>query len=126
MQQVLKWASVAVWLVNGLWCKVLGQVPRHEDIVAHILGAAWAPVLTRLIGAAELVMAAWIISGRSPLWCMRAQVLVVMAMNILEQLLVPELLLFGRFNLVWASLFCVAVVFQHHPRVNPAELRRAA
>jgi hypothetical protein len=26
---------VLVWGVNGLWCKVLGQVPRHEQIVAQ-------------------------------------------------------------------------------------------
>ena len=29
--------SAAVWLLNGLWCKVMGQVPRHEAIAARIL-----------------------------------------------------------------------------------------
>ena len=31
-----------VWLVFGLYCKVLNQVPRHEEIVAQILGTEQA------------------------------------------------------------------------------------
>ena len=34
-----------VWLVNGLYCKVLNFVPRHQLIVARILGEDFARIL---------------------------------------------------------------------------------
>lgn len=34
---ILRGLIALVWLVNGLWCKVLGHVPRHEAIVARVL-----------------------------------------------------------------------------------------
>ena len=57
-----------IWLVNGLWCKVLGMVPRHQEIVAAIISPAIASPLTLAIGFAEIGMAAWIIWG----WCYRS------------------------------------------------------
>jgi hypothetical protein len=35
--KLLNYLIAAVWLVNGLFCKVLGLVPRHQEIVATIL-----------------------------------------------------------------------------------------
>ncbi len=119
---VLSIAIAVVWGVNGLWCKVLGGVPRHEAIVARVLAAVVeavnvhsidvatvAAVLTRLIGVAELCMLVWFVSGRFSRANAAAQVVIVMTMNVIEQLLAPELLLFGPWNFVWASCFCVAV-----------------
>ena len=98
-----------VWLANGLWCKVLGGVPRHAAIVARVVGDDVAPLLTIVIGAAELVMAVWVLSGRRRRLCAATQVAVVMTMNVVEQVIAADLLLWGRFNLLWATLFCVAV-----------------
>ena len=55
-----------VWVVNGVYCKLLGGVPRHQLIVARILGAQHALLCTRLIGLAELLMAVWVVSGWQP------------------------------------------------------------
>lgn len=99
----------AVWLVNGLWCKVLGGVPRHEEIVARILGAEYAGPLTRLIGAAEIVFAIWILSGLRRRWSAWTQIAVVLTMNVIEAALAPDLLLFGRLNLLVALAY-VSVV----------------
>ncbi len=38
LHQLLTYAIASVWLVNGLFCKVLNWVPRHQFIVARILG----------------------------------------------------------------------------------------
>ena len=46
----------AVWLINGLFCKVLNLVPRHEAIVSRILHTNNARLLTILIGLAEIGM----------------------------------------------------------------------
>jgi hypothetical protein len=95
----------AVWLANGLFCKILNFVPRHQEIVASILGAEYAPLFTILIGVAELVMMAWVLSRFKPKLNAIIQMVVIGTMNILEFLLVPDLLLWGKFNSLFAFLF---------------------
>lgn len=100
-----------VWLVNGLFCKVLGWVPRHEQIVGQILGEEYAGQITVLIGLGEVVLALWVWSG----WYSRCnavlQITLVATMNVLEFFLSPELLLWGRFNSLYATLFIAMVAF---------------
>ena len=100
-----------VWLVNVLLCKVLGLVPRHAAIVARILGPAYAGPLTRLIGLAEIGMALWMVSGLYRRWCVVAQMLLVAVMNTLEAWLAPDLLLWGRANALFASLFIALLYY---------------
>jgi hypothetical protein len=57
-------------------------------------------------------MVVWLLSGRFPRWAALFQVGVVLAMNLLECWLVPDLLLWGRWNLAFALLFC-ALVYCH-------------
>jgi hypothetical protein len=52
--------------VNGLFCKVLNLVPRHQQIVARILGEDHARAFTLMIGLAETGMAIWILSALWP------------------------------------------------------------
>jgi len=99
----------AVWLVNGLICKVLDVVPRHREIVGRILGEDHALALTRLIGIGEIGMAVWIVSGMKSKWSAWAQIAAVMTMNVIEFFLVPDLLLFGKLNFLVALAY-VAVV----------------
>ncbi|RAV97714.1 DoxX-like family protein [Pseudochryseolinea flava] len=98
-----------IWLVNGLWCKVLHGVPRHEEIVARILGQAYAPHLTVAIGYAEMLMVVWILTGIWKRFCAVFQIVLVGVMNIIEYVLAPDLLLFGRMNIVFALLFMVVI-----------------
>jgi uncharacterized membrane protein YphA (DoxX/SURF4 family) len=83
-----------VWLANGLGAKLLGLVPRHQAIVARFFGEAAAPLLTRLIGIAEILMAVWIASGRFPRVCAWAIAGTLVAMNSLELWRARDLLLF--------------------------------
>lgn len=99
----------AVWLVNGLLLKVLNFAPRHREIVARILGDHYADILTTIIGILEILMAVWILSGVRSKVSAWAQIVVVLLMNVLEFLLAPDLLLFGRFNIVLATAFVLAV-----------------
>jgi len=100
-----------VWLVNGLFCKVIKLVPRHEQIVGRILGYEYSSPLTMLIGFSEIVMAIWILSMFKTKLNTVAQILIVMTMNVLEFILVPDLLLWGRFNAVFALLFVLLVYY---------------
>lgn len=98
-----------VWGTNGLWCKILGQVPRHQAIVARVVGDDLAPGLTVLIGCSELVMLAWFLSGRWARLCAASQIVIVLTMNVIEQIVAQDLLLFGPWNFLNAVLFCVVV-----------------
>jgi hypothetical protein len=102
---ILIYLIAAVWLVNGLFCKVLNLVPRHEQIVARILGPGHAHMFTILIGLLETAMAAWIVTSLRSHANAVIQMVVVAAMNILEFVLAPDLLLWGRFNIVFAFMF---------------------
>lgn len=112
----------AVWLINGLFCKVLNMVPRHGQIVAAILGQNHAAVFTVLIGIAEIVMAVWIVSSFKSRLNAVVQIAIIATMNILEFTLVPHLLLWGRLNLLFAILFIAVIGYNQFvlkPSVTP-------
>lgn len=111
LHRLLTYAFAAVWLINGLYCKVLNGVPRHELIVARILGNAHVPALTKAIGISEILMAIWIVSRIRPRLCALAQIGLVVTMNGIELVLAPDLLLFGRLNAVFAGLFAGIIYY---------------
>ncbi len=89
IHSTVRYFAAAVWIANGLFCKVLNLVPRHEQIVARILGDQYSGLLTKAIGAAEIAMAVWILSGIMPRLNAMTQIVVVGAMNVLEFFLAP-------------------------------------
>jgi hypothetical protein len=86
-------------------------VPRHREIVSQILGAEHSILLTRLIGLGEVVMAAWILTGVRWKWSCAAQISAVAAMNIIEFIVAPEMLLFGRLNALVALAYITLVAW---------------
>ncbi|MEO6954664.1 MAG: DoxX-like family protein [Polyangia bacterium] len=90
------WARLFVgclWLVFGLVFKLARAVPRHERIVARILGERVAPVLTRLIGVGEGLVGLWMLSGLFLPWCALLQTVLVVTMNAIELTKARDLLL---------------------------------
>ncbi|THU35979.1 hypothetical protein FAM09_21560 [Niastella caeni] len=122
--KLLNYFIATVWFANGLFCKVLNMVPRHQEIVARILGRDFAPLLTKAIGFSEIAMAVWIVSGIYPRINAIAQIVIIATMNVLEFILVPDLLLWGRFNLLFAFLFILLIWYndfylRHKPFQQP-------
>lgn len=111
IHKFLNYLISTVWLVNGLFCKLLNLVPRHEQIVAQILGEKYAATLTKIIGIAEILMAIWILSYIQTRINAVLQILTVATMNVLEFILVPNLLLFGKANAILAFLFIVLICY---------------
>ena len=109
--RILNYFIAAVWIANGLLCKVLNLVPRHQEIVGRILGDQYASPLTKVIGISEILMAIWILSGIKPRFNALTQVLIIVIMNTLEFILVPDLLLWGRFNALFAFLFILLILY---------------
>ena len=110
IHRFLLFIFAAIWLANGLFCKVLQLVPRHQQIVARILGSAYAGELTIAIGISEMLMSVWILSRIAPRLCAWAQILLICTMNIIEFAYAQDLLLFGKLNLLLA-LFLAATIY---------------
>ena len=121
---IYKWINIfsaIVWLINGLFCKVLDLVPRHQEIVENILKMENARSLTILIGFAEAGMAVWILSGIWPGVNSVMQIVIIAVMNTLEFFLAPDLLLWGKANSIFALLFILVIYFNEfylHRRIN--------
>ena len=111
LHQLLTYCIAAIWITNGLFCKLLNLVPRHQLIVSAILGTNNARLFTIAIGVAEIIMAIWILSKIKTQLNAIAQVIVVATMNTLEFILVPDLLLWGRANAIFAFIFILLVYF---------------
>jgi|GEM_PF-334245 len=98
-----------VWIINGLFCKVLNFVPRHEQIVARVLGESHARLFTLLIGIAEVLMAVWILLRIKPAINATLQIVIVLTMNVIEFIYASDLLLWGKLNIIFALLFAVVI-----------------
>ena len=98
-----------IWIINGLCCKVLNLVPRHELIVSRILGTEHARLLTVCIGISEVIMAIWILSRFKTKLNAATQIVIIATMNTLEFILVPDLLLWGKFNSLFAGMLIVVI-----------------
>ncbi|MDX1959824.1 MAG: DoxX-like family protein [Leptospiraceae bacterium] len=109
LNKIINYLIALVWIGNGLFCKVLNLVPRHEQIVARILGNEYSRTLTILIGISEVIMAIWVLSRFQPKLNAVSQIIIVATMNILEFILVSDLLLWGKMNSFFAFLFILLV-----------------
>ena len=121
ISQILNYLIALVWLVNGLFCKILNLVPRHEQIVSRILGNSFAECFTKTIGLLEVLMAVWILSRFKPHLNAIAQAVIILTMNILEFKLVPDLLLWGKANLFFSMLFVALILINDFFVMNRLE-----
>lgn len=42
-RQIFDYLVAVIWLINGVWCKILNQVQRHDSIVKKLI----APIYYR-------------------------------------------------------------------------------
>ncbi|MGA9213406.1 DoxX-like family protein [Kaistella sp.] len=101
-----------VWLVNGLFCKILNFEPRHQEIVGRILGTENSGMFTLIIGVLEILMAIWIFSKLKAKLNSWLQMIIILTMNIIEFSVVPDLLLWGKLNLIFAFLFVTLIYYK--------------
>ena len=96
-----------IWLVHGLYNKLLGGAPRHLAIVQAVPGLAGAAgeYMLAAVGVFEVAVAAWVLSRRAPRLCALTQTAVLLSMNLVE-------LSFARHLLLWpAALIPVNLTF---------------
>jgi len=83
MRGLARGAVAIVWLYQGLWCKLLAQCPSHAAIVGSLpqpFGTIAAP-LVMIIGAVEVALALWVISGWQSRLAAAAQTTLLVVMN---------------------------------------------
>ena len=76
-------AVAAVWLYEGLWCKVLGRERRQLQIVEAVpyFGPRVGALFLTALGVGEIGLAVWVLSGMAPGPCALAQTLLLVALN---------------------------------------------
>lgn len=76
-------AVAAVWLYEGLWCKVLGRERRQLEIVEAVpyFGPRIGALFLTTLGVVEIGVGAWVLSGIAPGSCALAQTLLLVTLN---------------------------------------------
>ena len=109
--KILTILIASVWIVNGLFAKVLNFVPRHQEIVARILGQSYSEILIIIIGVGEILLAFWFLSGIYRKFNAGLQITLIALMNIIEFILARDLLLWGGLNAIIAFLFILLIFY---------------
>ncbi len=81
---IIRSSVAAVWLYEGLWCKLLGRLPSQSEVVAAVpgLGPRFGPAFLKLLGLVETGLAAWVLSGIAPAVCTIAQAVLLVTLNV--------------------------------------------
>jgi hypothetical protein len=81
--EILRWSVAAVWLYEGLWCKLLGRVRSQVDVVTAVprLGPIVGRAFLKTLGLVEVAIALWVIAGVAPGLCAVTQTLLLIALN---------------------------------------------
>ncbi len=83
MTVLARLAIAAVWLYQGGWCKLIAPNERHLRVVAGVpgVGTMQAKKVLGVVGAVEVGLAVWVLSGRAPRTAAAAQTALLAAMN---------------------------------------------
>lgn len=80
---LIRTAVAAVWLYEGLWCKLLRGQPHEFAVVAAVpfFGPRIGTPLLLVLGAVEVAIAAWALSAVAPIGCAIVQTVLLIALN---------------------------------------------
>jgi len=80
---LIRGAIAAVWLYEGLWCKLLRGQPHEFRVVEAVpyFGPRVGALVLQALGAVEVGLALWVLSGIASLACAVTQTLLLFALN---------------------------------------------
>jgi DoxX-like protein len=80
---VIRASVAAVWLYEGLWCKILGRAPLQVDVVTAVprLGPLFGSQFLKALGVVEVALAMWVMTGIAPGVCAIAQTVLLVGLN---------------------------------------------
>ena len=80
---LIRVAVAAVWIYEGLWCKLLGGQPHELTVVESVpwFGPRIGALFLRALGVVEVALGAWVLSGMAPMLCAMAQTVLLVTLN---------------------------------------------
>jgi hypothetical protein len=80
---LIRTAVAAVWLYEGLWCKLLGGEARQLEVVSAVpgYGPRVGAHFLKVLGVVEVALAAWVMLGSWPVLAAVAQTALLIALN---------------------------------------------
>jgi len=68
---VIRASVAAVWVYEGLWCKILGRVGTQLEVVTAVprLGPRFGAAFLKMLGMVEVALAVWVMAGVAPSLC---------------------------------------------------------
>ena len=80
---LIRAAVAAVWLYEGLWCKLLRGQPHEFEVVEAVpyFGPRVGALFLKVLGVVEVALAAWTLSAISPVMCAVMQTLLLVTLN---------------------------------------------
>jgi uncharacterized membrane protein YphA (DoxX/SURF4 family) len=80
---IIRACVAAVWLYEGLWCKILGRMPSQVQVVTAVprLGPRFGSPFLKALGVVEVVIAVWVMLGIAPAVCAIVQAALLVMLN---------------------------------------------
>jgi len=80
---IIRGSVAAVWLYEGLWCKILGRVQSQVQVVRAVprLGPRFGPPFLKVLGTAEVALAIWVLTGMASGLCAITQTALLITLN---------------------------------------------
>ncbi|HYL35775.1 MAG TPA: DoxX-like family protein [Bryobacteraceae bacterium] len=80
---IIRVSVAAVWLYEGLWCKLLGRVQSQVQVVTAVprLGPRFGSPFLKGLGVVEVGLAAWVMAGIAPDVCAIVETALLIVLN---------------------------------------------
>ena len=80
---IIRASIAAVWLYEGLWCKILGRMPSQVEAVTAVprLGPRFGAPFLKALGIVEVAIAVWVMTGMAPGLCAIVQTALLVVLN---------------------------------------------
>ena len=80
---IIRASVAAVWLYEGLWCKILGRMTSQVEVVTAVpgLGPRFAWPFLKALGIVEVAIAVWVMVGIAPALCAIVQTALLVVLN---------------------------------------------
>jgi len=80
---LIRGAVAAVWLYEGVWCKLFRGEPREFEVVKAVprYGERFGAPFLFALGAVEAAIGVWVLTGIEPFLCALAQTVLLVALN---------------------------------------------
>ena len=81
---LIRVAVAAVWIYEGLWCKLLRGQPHELAVVEAVpfFGPRVGAAFLMTLGVVEVALGAWVLTGIEPWWCALVQTLLLVTLNL--------------------------------------------